>query len=350
MMGIPHATLRPGYDISRVIKGGWQLAGGHGPVDRARAVQDMLAFVDAGIDTFDCADIYTGVEAMIGETLATVRRERGQGLAEEIKVHTKLVPNLEQLARCRAADLEAIVDRSLERLGVERLDLVQFFWWDVSIGAPVQTLASLAALQDKGKIRHLGVTNWDVEGIAPFVDIGLDIVSAQVQYSLIDDRPAGSLTRWCAAHDVRLLCYGVLAGGFLSDVWLGRRDPGFAFENRSLVKYRLIIDELGGWDLFQALLDVVKRIADKHGKSVSTVAARYVLDLPQVAAVIIGARYADHLSQTLSIFDLTLDDDDREALARVLGERTGPRGPVYGLEGERTGRHGAIMKYDLDAD
>ncbi len=349
-MGVAHATLRPGYVISRVIKGGWQLAGGHGPVDRARAVGDMLAFVDAGIVTFDCADIYTGVEAMIGEALATIRRERGRELGRRVKVHTKLVPDLDQLARCRAADLEAIVDRSLERLGVERLDLVQFFWWDLSLGTPVETLASLAALQDKGKIHHLGVTNWDVEEIAPFVDAGLDIVSAQVQYSLIDDRPAGGLARWCAGRGVGLLCYGVLAGGFLSDAWVGRRDPGFGLENRSLVKYRLIIDEFGGWDLFQALLDVAKRIADKHGTSVSAVAARYVLDLPQVAAVIVGARYADHLPQTLSIFDLALDDDDRAALARVLGERTGPRGPVYGLESERTGRHGAIMKYNLNAE
>jgi len=347
--GVAHATLRPGYVISRVIKGGWQLAGGHGPVDRARAVGDMLAFVDAGIVTFDCADIYTGVEAMIGEALATIRRERGRELADRVKVHTKLVPDLDRLDRCHAADLEAVVDRSLDRLGVERLDLVQFFWWDLSIGTPVETLASLAALQDEGKIHHLGVTNWDVEAITPFVDAGLDIVSAQVQYSLIDDRPAGALAPWCAGRGIGLLCYGVLAGGFLSDAWVGRRDPGFAFENRSLVKYRLIIDEMGGWDLFQALLGVLERIAARHGVTVATVAARYVLDLPGVAAVIVGARYADRLSQTLAVFDLALDDADRAAIAAVLAERRGPRGPVYGLESDRGGRHGAIMKYNLNA-
>ena len=62
--------LRPGHRISRIIRGGWQLAGGHGAVDEARAIADMEAFVDAGITTFDCADIYTGVEAMIGRLKA----------------------------------------------------------------------------------------------------------------------------------------------------------------------------------------------------------------------------------------------------------------------------------------
>ena len=348
-MGVERATLRPGYDVSRIVRGGWQLAGGHGPVDRDRAVADMAAFVDAGITTFDCADIYTGVEAMIGECLTGLRRTRGAEAAARVQVHTKLVPDLDGLANCTAADLEAIVDRSLARLGVERLDLLQFFWWDLAVGAPVETLASLAGLQAKGKVRHLGVTNWDAAQIAPFVDAGLDVVSAQVQYSLLDQRPAGEMSAWCREHGVGLVCYGVLAGGFLSEAWLGRPDPGHAFENRSLVKYRLIIDEFGGWDLLQSLLEALVAIGVRHGVTVSAVATRYVLDQPEVAAAIVGARYADRLGETLSVFDLVLADEDRAALAAVLAERAGPEGPVYALEGDRQGRHGSIMKYNLNA-
>ena len=58
--------LAKGYEISRIIKGGWHLAGDHGVIDPDQAVRDMAAFVEGGITTFDCADIYTGVEAMIG--------------------------------------------------------------------------------------------------------------------------------------------------------------------------------------------------------------------------------------------------------------------------------------------
>ena len=80
-MSVEAAELRPGYAISRVIKGGWQLAGDHGAVDPAAAIRDMEAFVDAGITTFDCADIYVGVEEMIGAFIGDLRRRRGASVA-----------------------------------------------------------------------------------------------------------------------------------------------------------------------------------------------------------------------------------------------------------------------------
>lgn len=343
-------ALRPGYAISRVVKGGWQLAGDHGPVDRAAAVAEMEAFLDAGITTFDCADIYRGVEEMIGTFIGDVRARRGAEVADRVRVHTKLVPDLSRLADIRPEEIEAIVDRSLTRLRLECLHLVQFFWWDTAIGDPVAALEVLEACRRKGKIAHLGVTNWDSDVMGRFVDAGYDIVSAQVQYSLLDRRPAGRLAAWAAQRDMRFLCYGTIAGGFLTDAWLGRPDPGFAFENRSLVKYRLIIDEFGPWALFQELLATLRAVANRHGVSIAAVATRWVLDQPQVAAAIVGARYAKHLPQTLEVFRFALDEADHAALARVLDRARGPSGPVYGLESDRTGRHGRIMKYNLNTD
>src|SRR5882762_5571301 len=119
MAVIPRTRLTPQYEISRVIKGGWQLAGDHGPVDPATADRDMAAFVEAGITTFDCADIYTGVEAMIGSF-----RVRYPALAARSQIHTKFVPDLTVLDRVDSAYVERIVDRSLERLHTQRLDLV----------------------------------------------------------------------------------------------------------------------------------------------------------------------------------------------------------------------------------
>ena len=85
--------------------------------------------------------------------------------------------------------------------------------------------------------------------------------------ALLDRRPATTLAPWAAGADVALLCYGTLAGGFLTDRWLGQPDPGFRFDNRSLVKYRLIIDEFGPWELFQELLAALKAVGDRHGSS-----------------------------------------------------------------------------------
>lgn len=347
-MSAQTVSLRPGYAISRVIKGGWQLAGDHGPVDQSAAISDMEAFLDAGITAFDCADIYTGVEEMIGTFIADVRRRRGSEVADRVQVHTKLVPDLERLADLTAADVEAIVDRSLQRLRIDRLHLVQFYWWDTSVGAPVHAMEVLKRCQEKGKIAHLGVTNWDVAETKPYLDAGIDLVSTQVQYSLLDRRPAGILVPWCAAHNVQLLCYGTLAGGFLTENWLGQPDPGFAFENRSLVKYRLIIDEFGSWDVFQELLSLLKEIGARHGVTLGSVATRWVLQQPRVAAAIIGARYARHLPKTLEVFRFELDAEDMARIDGLIASAPGPQGPVFGLERDRTGRHGRIMKYNLN--
>ena len=118
------------YTISSIIKGGWQLAGGHGHVDEQKAIADMREFVRAGITTFDCADIYTGVEELIGKFLKKYRHDFISGELPPVQIHTKYVPDLDALATITKADTERIIDRSLRRLGVERLDLVQFAWWD----------------------------------------------------------------------------------------------------------------------------------------------------------------------------------------------------------------------------
>jgi aryl-alcohol dehydrogenase-like predicted oxidoreductase len=174
------------------------------------------------------------------------------------------------------------------------------------------------------------------------------LVSLQVQFSLFDARPSAQMTVAAQRHGVHLLAYGSVAGGFLSDRWLGRPEPREPLENRSLTKYRLIIDEFGGWDLFQQLLCVLRKIADAHGVDIATVASRAALDQPAVAAVI-GARNRAHLEANLRIGTLALTDADRGMVAGVLAQSSGPAGDVYALERDRTGRHGSIIKYNLNA-
>ena len=346
MTQVPRIEIRPGYEISRVIKGGWQLAGDHGAVDGARAQADMAAFVAAGVTAFDCADIYTGVEDMIGGFL---RSARGQGLdLSQVRVHTKYVPDREALATLRFADVEAGVDRSLQRLGTERLDLVQFHWWDYAVPGCLEAMAHLSRLQAAGKIDRLGVTNFDAAHLERLCAVA-DVATAQVQASLLDARAAGDFAQVARAGEVHILAYGTLAGGFLTERWRGQSDPGFAFDNRSLVKYRLIIEEFGGWDLFQDLLATLHRIGARHGVGLDTIALRATLDSPHVAAAIVGARYADRLPQTLRVFDLAMTEADRADLDAVLGQRQGPSGAVFGLERDTSGAHGRIMKYNLNS-
>ncbi|MGA1309039.1 MAG: aldo/keto reductase [Gemmatimonadaceae bacterium] len=341
-MSVPRIALAPGYTISRVIKGGWQLAGGHGAVETARAHADMAAFVEAGITTFDCADIYTGVEELIGDFVAT-RAPR------EVQVHTKCVPDLDRLATLAPQEIEAIIARSRQRLRTEALDLVQFHWWDYAQGDWMAALETLAQLRERGAIRHLGLTNFDTPAVVRMLEAGLPIVSHQVQYSLLDRRPAQAMAPLCAQHGIGLLCYGALAGGFLGRRWLGQPEPQEPLENRSLTKYKLIISETGGWARFQALLALLETIASRHGVGIGAVAVAWVLAQPGVAAVIAGARDVSHLTDTVAGATLRFSTEDRAQLEAFLSASPVPPGDVYALERDREGRHGRIMRYNLNA-
>ncbi|MBP9184534.1 MAG: aldo/keto reductase, partial [Fuscovulum sp.] len=189
MTPLPLIDLRPGYRITRVIRGGWQLAGGHGPVDRAEAVADMMAFAEAGILTFDCADIYTGVEELIGAFRTAWADRHGQAALAGLHVHTKLVPDLSMLATCDRAYVRGIVETSLKRLRMDRLDLVQFHWWDYAVPRYLDVLGWLKDLQAEGKIAQIGATNFDTPRVREILDAGIPLMSMQVQYSLLDRRP-----------------------------------------------------------------------------------------------------------------------------------------------------------------
>jgi aryl-alcohol dehydrogenase-like predicted oxidoreductase len=340
--------LRPGYTISRVIHGGWQLAGGHGTIDSKIAVADLTAFCEAGIFTFDCADIYTGVEALIGEFRTAFARKRGADALKNVKVHTKFVPNLQSLPVITKAHVRDAIDQSLRRLRTERLDLVQFHWWDYNIPGSVQAALWLKELQGEGKINLLGATNFDTPHTAELLDAGIPLASMQVQYSLLDERPQYGLIDLCQHNDVHLLCYGSVAGGFLTDHWLGRDEPVPPFQNRSLTKYKLIIDDFGGWALFQQLLRALREIADRHGTDIATVASRAILNRAQVGAVIVGARNRRHLAANLEIMELQLTPADLREINSVAAQRRGPKGDTFALERDRNGRHGSIMKYNLN--
>jgi aryl-alcohol dehydrogenase-like predicted oxidoreductase len=257
MTAVERREIAEGYEISRLIKGGWQLAGGHGTVDRAAAIADMGRYVAAGITTFDCADIYTGVEEMIGAFRRMLLEQGGAEALAGVRVHTKFVPDLDKLAQIDRAYVRRIIDRSLTRLGVERLDLVQFHWWDYTIPRYVETGLWLAELQREGKIALLGGTNWDTVRTAELLDAGVPLRTMQVQYSVLDARPEACFVPYCADHGILLLCYGTVAGGFLSERWLGAPEEK-TFANRSLVKYKLIIDDIGGWAVFQRILSAWK--------------------------------------------------------------------------------------------
>jgi len=349
-VSIEQVEISPGYQVPRLIVGLWQLSEGHQSEPRDRAeVMDLLArLVDAGFTAFDCADIYTGVEELLGEFRSSYSTQHGSAAADRLRFHTKFVPDREVLATIDRRYVERIVDRSLTRLKVERLDLVQFAWWDYDVPGYVETALWLGGLRQAGKIRLLGVTNFDVPRLREIVEAGVPIATQQVQYSLLDRRPENGMIEFCAEHEIRLLCYGALAGGFLSNRYLGTEAPQPPLENRSLTKYRLMIDEAGGWSRFQELLQTLDSIANRTEGTIAQVALRWVLDRRCVAAALVGFSGERSLSDHADGSQVQLSPDDLALLETWVDEGPGPQGDVFELERQPGSAHAAIMKYDLN--
>jgi aryl-alcohol dehydrogenase-like predicted oxidoreductase len=304
--------------ICRVINGMWQVSGAHGPVDAQAAIKNMLEYHQDGFTTWDLADHYGPAEDFVGEFRRQLVKVHGRQALESSQAFTKWVPNPQKMTR---RIVQEAIERSLRRMDVERLDLLQFHWWDYTNPNYLDALTYLNDLCAQGKIRHLALTNFDAAHLKTILDNGIRIVSNQVQFSLIDRRPEVSMTQLCQEKGVWLLPYGTVCGGLLSEKYLGKAEPPqWELNTASLRKYKQMIDAWGGWFLFQELLKTLQGIADKHQVTIPIIAMRYVLESPVVAGVIIGARLgvADHRQANSQVFDFMLDEQDRSQIQSVL--------------------------------
>ncbi|ABK78477.1 oxidoreductase [Cenarchaeum symbiosum A] len=323
------AELAPGFRIPRIINGMWQVAGGHGAIDLKAALSAMAEHHNAGLVCWDAADIYGPAEELLGGFRRGLAPEE---LARSV-VFTKFVPPPGPMTR---SIVEHHIDESLRRMGTDSIDLLQFHWWDYNDPAYLDALDHLDALRAEGKIRHLGLTNFDTERLRLIVDHGIRPVSNQVQCSVLDQRPLSLMAPFCEKNGIALLAYGTLLGGFLSEKYLGADEPARP-ETHSLQKYLRMIEEWGGWGLFQELLAALGKIAERHSAGTANVAARFALDMPAVAGVIIGARLgiSGHIPETLRVPGLALDGADLGAI-RSVTERSGD---LFALLGDCGGEY-----------
>ncbi|MFY9566191.1 MAG: aldo/keto reductase [Nitrososphaeraceae archaeon] len=315
-----HYQLAPDLATDRIINGMWQVAGGHGYIDNELAIADMMRYHEAGFTTWDLADIYGPAEDFIGQFRRKLLAIKGEEELDKIRALTKWVP---QPGRIIRSIVKESIDRSLHRMGVSMVDLLQFHWWDYNNPYYMDALKYLSDLRDEGKIKHIGLTNFDTERLQIMIDSDLQIVSNQVQYSIIDRRPEVKMIPFCLENNISLLCYGSICGGLMSERYLGRMQPSTAELNTlSLQKYKKMIDAWGGWSLFQELLSTLKRIAQKHNVTIANVAARYILDKSAVAGVIIGVRLGivDHRTSNTQVFNFILDKSDCEAIDAVCAK------------------------------
>jgi aryl-alcohol dehydrogenase-like predicted oxidoreductase/enamine deaminase RidA (YjgF/YER057c/UK114 family) len=305
--------LAPGLSISRILTGLWQVADQEkdgSTLDPVAGAKALAAYANEGFDTFDMADHYGSAELITGELLRSWQGETRP------KAFTKWCPEPGPMTE---DVVRAGVQERLDRLGVDRVDLLQFHWWSFEHPAWLDALHELKRLKQEGLIGEIGVTNFDAAHLNLALAEAIPLVSNQVSFSLIDRRAAGHLAEICTKHGVGLLAYGTLCGGFLSERWLGKPEPE-AVKDWSGSKYLRFIHAAGGWQAYQGILGAAASIANKHGVSISNIATRWVLEHAHVAGVIVGARLGEnqHRADNLRLFQFELDADDHALLGQAF--------------------------------
>jgi aryl-alcohol dehydrogenase-like predicted oxidoreductase/enamine deaminase RidA (YjgF/YER057c/UK114 family) len=312
---VERIALAPGLSASRVLTGLWQIADMERDgrtLELEQAARAMAPYVEAGFTSFDMADHYGSAEIVAG-----LFRERFRAPGD-VQLFTKWVPKPGALTR---DDVRAAVQRSLDRTRATTIDLLQFHAWNYADPSWLDGLFHLQELKREGLVRQLGVTNVDAAHFNMMRASGIEVISNQVCFSLLDQRAAGPLSDVCRTHGVKLLAYGTLAGGWLSGKWLDQPEPDWERTGTwSQMKYGRFMRVAGGWSALQRVLRAAAGVARRHGVSIANVATRYVLEQPAVGGVIIGARLGEreHIADNLQLFSFSLTDADRAELQAVL--------------------------------
>ena len=318
MPAIENYALTSDLTITRAITGLWQIADMEkdgSTLEPVATAKYMEPYANAGLTTFDMADHYGSAEIIAG----TFKKSSN---IKNIRLLTKWVPKPGPVTR---DEVRAAVQERLRRLNVERVDLLQYHAWKFSNPFWLDALMYLQELKEEGLIGALGTTNFDTAHLRIAKSSGVDIVSNQISYSLIDQRGGGKMADYCASNGIAILAYGTLLGGFLSRKWLGAPEPtGDALRNWSLMKYKRFIDAAGGWQKFQHVLSVLNEIANETGKSISIISSKYQLNQKSVGAVIVGARLGEnaHFADTVSLFDFSLTQEQSDRIATALATLT----------------------------
>ena len=317
LQDIPQTKLKGDFQVPQIISGLWQIADmeREGALqDYSKLVADMHSYAAAGLSTFDMADHYGSAEDICG----AYRQQYQQELP--IQTMTKWVPKPGPVSKDTVKEAVGI---SLKRLKAEQIDMMQFHAWQYPDPAWLDALFYLQELKEEGLIKNLGLTNFDTAHLRMVIKSGIEVVSNQVCHSLLDMRAAKAMSDLCMESGVRLFAFGTLAGGFLSDRWLGKPEPKLDESlTWSQMKYKRFMDIATDWQGFQTLLQTLASVGKRHNASIANVATRFMLQQPAVAAVLIGARLGEsnRMADNLKLFQFELNKEDLSEINEVISQ------------------------------
>jgi aryl-alcohol dehydrogenase-like predicted oxidoreductase len=301
-----------GQTLPRLFSGLWQLSSpSWGTASTLKIRQQFSAYAAKGFTAYDMADHYGDAEVIFGKFRASCSNPEALFGATKYCIFTPTTITREVV--------QANITERCQRMSSNHIDLLQFHW---QFYADPQYLEALQYIQEDARVRMIGLCNFDTHHMEQAVHAGIKVQTNQVQFSLIDSRPVFKMGAACKKHDIKLLTYGTLCGGFIAEKWLGQPEPELFLQDitPSQRKYYEMILNWGGWALFQVLLQTLKQIAVKHNVSISNVATRWVLDFDYVGAVIVGTRMgvSEHADENLATFGWKLEESDQTAIQTVL--------------------------------
>lgn len=289
-------------EASTVALGTWVFGGDcWGEVDDGQSVRVVEGAVEKGINIIDTAPIYGSgrSEEIIGRAL--------RNISEKVLVATKC--GLEQKGHSIRPNLSSAfireeIENSLRRLRVETIDLYQCHWPDPNTSVR-ETFGELKSLVKEGKIRYIGVSNYDRQTLEKALSVA-PVVSNQMQYSLFDRDIEKDLIPFCGDKGISILSYGSLGGGILTGKY--KTPPELPKGDVKSFFYKYYREPF--WSKARELVAVLERIAAKHEVPASHVAVNWVLEHPEVASCIVGCRTSEQLEKNVKASDWGLSDEE----------------------------------------
>lgn len=321
-----HADLgRSGLRLPRVVFGAWAIGGwGWGGADDEASIRAIQASIDAGANAFDTAPVYGfgRSEEVLGRALRGRRDDvllftkiglRWDDERGDVSFDTVDDNGTRRIVRrnARADSVRLEVERSLTRLGVETIDLLQVHWPDPATPLS-ETMETLVALRKEGKLRAIGVSNFDVPLLKSAQSAlgAVPLASTQPKYSLVVREIERDVLPYCAREDIGVIVYSPLEQGLLS----GKVTSSRAFVDKDGRSRRTTFKSANRELVNDVLERVALPIARAHGSSIAQVAIAWTLAQPGVTAAIAGARTPEQARENAAAADLELSPDEQLAL------------------------------------
>jgi hypothetical protein len=309
-------------EVAPISFGTWQFGGEWGEFDEGEAIAAIRRALDLGVNLFDTAHGYGfGVsERVLGKALRGELEHR----RDEVLIATKggLRMDGDTLDRDSSPGwVRTGVDASLEALGVDYIDLFQVHWPDPDVPF-AETAGAIQELVDQGKIRHVGVSNFDVAQMSEFAETR-PVETLQPPYDLFRRSIEAEILPYCSEHDIGTLIYGAMAHGLLT----GAMDENTTFAEDD---WRSQAPFFRGEE-FRKNIEVVRELQrfaqDQLGVSVARLAIAWTLANPAVDVTIIGAQRLSHIEDSIAAADLELSEGDLEEIDRITAGVAMTSGP-----------------------